>query len=444
MSSSKSDYIPAGIASNRKPTSDTVPATEFQRLKIVRELRELISVNNWERLVHLISRIFQVPYVAISLMDSQVQWILASVIKSRICKSANEAIDYTGISLANNSSGTISKARSTSLCAHTIQDEAESLVLSADTLKDRRFATYTEVQGGSLCRFYAAVPLVVRGAKVGTICIHDYKPHDDEPQMLQKIRAMLPEFGAIVSEQLQNRLKQTSTQDAELARVQMGIAYSLKLPLEGCHEAHRTAVDAARELDDQNATIKARQATSAVAVSSSQPGTKQVEEGSNITLNISNNLEHHQNNLIQPQQQQQQVCSGMFDVISIIRLRGACDRSLQTILDFQQNVRLLIEATESSLCIMHRLVETKNNSRYTANSGTTTTTNTTTTTGTGTAGRAGGGEVLRSSLAPLLQHLLALMEVLLACTRTAVGRFAHKGHVEWTWTEPTGEVKQSE
>jgi two-component sensor histidine kinase len=70
-------------------------------------------------------------------------------------------------------------ATDTSFCAHVMAlDESESALVVPDALLDARFANNPLVTGAPHLRFYAGVPLVISGQKVGTLCVFDLVPRE--------------------------------------------------------------------------------------------------------------------------------------------------------------------------------------------------------------------------------------------------------------------------
>ncbi|MCW5721128.1 MAG: PAS domain-containing protein [Devosia sp.] len=71
----------------------------------------------------------------------------------------------------------------TSFCAHTIASSEDHMIVP-DLLEDRRFASNPFVTGWPDVRFYAGAPVVVRGQRVGTVCVLDTQPRKEIPSDL--------------------------------------------------------------------------------------------------------------------------------------------------------------------------------------------------------------------------------------------------------------------
>jgi diguanylate cyclase (GGDEF)-like protein len=132
-----------------------VPVDEAQRL---RELERYGVVDqpsdpHFERLVELANSIFAMPYVAISLVEANRQWFLAS----------------RGLSVRQT-------PRPMAFCAHAIA--SKGVLVVPDALNDERFSTNPMVSAEPHVRFYAGVPLTSpTGHNLGTLCVLDQKPH---------------------------------------------------------------------------------------------------------------------------------------------------------------------------------------------------------------------------------------------------------------------------
>ena len=133
-----------------------IPRNESQRLKALRRLDILdtIAEERYERLTRITQKLFDVPIVVVSLVDSERQWF-----KSKIGLEAEEL------------------PRRISFCGHAILQKNAFVV--NDTHKDPRFADNPLVTDKPYLRFYAGQPLqTANGMMVGTLCILDYKPRD--------------------------------------------------------------------------------------------------------------------------------------------------------------------------------------------------------------------------------------------------------------------------
>lgn len=131
-----------------------IPANEQLRLTALHEY-QLIDTppeEDFDRLIALAARLFDVPIVLVSLVDRDRQFF-----KARI-----------GLDVCETS-------RDVSFCAHAIiQDD---ILLIPDAVKDPRFASNPLVLGPPFIRFYAGKPLVAPGGeRLGTVCLIDTKP----------------------------------------------------------------------------------------------------------------------------------------------------------------------------------------------------------------------------------------------------------------------------
>ncbi len=131
-----------------------LPLDEFSRLKTLQSLNILNtnSEERFERITRLTQKIFDVPIVAISLIDTNRQWFKS----------------YIGLNVCETS-------RDISFCGHAILN-SEVFEIS-DALKDERFNDNPLVTGYPKIRFYAGRPLkALDGNKLGTLCIIDNVP----------------------------------------------------------------------------------------------------------------------------------------------------------------------------------------------------------------------------------------------------------------------------
>ncbi len=121
----------------------------------------------YDRIVRLAQRMFDVPMVAVNLIDADRQWTKAEA----------------GLDGLENTSTT------DSMCRHTVQ-RPEALVVT-DTTADDRFRDNVFVRQDPHVRFYAGHPLEAPGGeRIGSLCLLDTKPRSlsaDERTLLQEM-----------------------------------------------------------------------------------------------------------------------------------------------------------------------------------------------------------------------------------------------------------------
>jgi signal transduction histidine kinase/CheY-like chemotaxis protein len=171
-----------------------LPADEAERLRLLQRLRVLDTPAepSFDAIARLASAITGRRIGAVTLVDSQRQWFKAVV----------------GLELRET-------PRSQSFCAHTIL--AADVFVVGDAAADPRFANSPLVAAAPSVRFYAGVPLLVEGHRIGAVCCMDPMSQtlsaDDE-------RA-LTELAQLASALLQARLKAAGSDEraSELASV---------------------------------------------------------------------------------------------------------------------------------------------------------------------------------------------------------------------------------
>ena len=139
---------------------------ELERLSALHELQLLDTPREerFDRVVRLAQRLFDVPMVAISLVDRDRQWHKAS----------------TGLGFREG-------PRTEAFCNRTIQQAGPFVV--PDAARDADFASNPLVQQAPAIRFYAGQPLAAPGGqRVGTLCLLDDKPRDISPVELDLLR----------------------------------------------------------------------------------------------------------------------------------------------------------------------------------------------------------------------------------------------------------------
>lgn len=139
---------------------------ELERLAALQDLGVLDTPHEerFDRVVRLAQRLFDVPMVAINLIDATRRWSKAA----------------TGMPQEG--------SRSEAFCSRTVQLGGRPLVVPDATL-DAEFADNPYVRTTPGVRFYAGQPLAAPGGHlVGTLCILDDKPRDISPVELSLLR----------------------------------------------------------------------------------------------------------------------------------------------------------------------------------------------------------------------------------------------------------------
>lgn len=131
-----------------------IPENDSERVKSLVDLDiiETPIIHSFECLTQLTKTLFDVPMVAITLIDSERQWL-----------KAKQGLDFCETS------------RDLSFCAYAINQD--DIFIVNDTLLDSRFFDHPSVVNDPKIRFYAGYPILSPlGYKVGTVCIMDHKP----------------------------------------------------------------------------------------------------------------------------------------------------------------------------------------------------------------------------------------------------------------------------
>lgn len=145
-----------------------IPVDEEERLQTLHDLNILDTPAEecFECITRITKSLFNVPIVAITLIDENRQWF-----------KSNQGLN----SCETN--------RETSFCAHAILQDDIFKVL--DPLKDPRFADNPFVTGPPYIRFYAGYPVKAKnGKKLGTLCIIDNKPRQFSEDELSRLKDM--------------------------------------------------------------------------------------------------------------------------------------------------------------------------------------------------------------------------------------------------------------
>lgn len=104
---------------------------------------------DFDRLSRLAATLFCAPVGLVTLIDAERQWF-------KSCYGTDVRETGTGISF----------------CAHTIASQATHMLVP-DMLADPRFADNPLVSGEHHIRFYVGAPIIVKGEKLGTLCVLD-------------------------------------------------------------------------------------------------------------------------------------------------------------------------------------------------------------------------------------------------------------------------------
>ncbi len=149
------------------------PEDESRRLAALGEygIDAALAEPGFERLVQLAASVFEVPIALVSLVEAERQ-IFAARIGLEVCETS----------------------RDVSFCAHAIR--GDGIMVVPDATRDDRFRDNPLVTGEPHIRFYAGAPLQApSGAKIGTLCIIDTKPHatfgDAERRNLNDLAALV-------------------------------------------------------------------------------------------------------------------------------------------------------------------------------------------------------------------------------------------------------------
>jgi len=162
---SKAQGLPADVS---RAVEDT------DRLAVLRGLDAMDTAadTDFDRITALAAAIIEAPVALVTLLDTDRQWF-----KSRIGLDAKET------------------ATDISFCAHAITAGDDAMVVTDATL-DPRFVRNPLVTGTEHIRFYAGVPMVVAGARIGTLCVLDREPRAfPTPDRLAQLR-MLADLAA--------------------------------------------------------------------------------------------------------------------------------------------------------------------------------------------------------------------------------------------------------
>lgn len=184
-----------------------IPVNEKERLEELFSYQILDTPveEEFENLVSIITKTFDVPFAAISFIDSHRQWVKSNA--SYQCCDIN---------------------RDESVCSYTIMQD--SVLVVEDLQKDNRFNRFPGIANSPFYRFYAGVPLVTRrGFNIGALCIVD-----DKTRILTKEdHRMMLSFARNIISQLELRLQNISLQQQNdtQQRISAALSHDVRGPL---------------------------------------------------------------------------------------------------------------------------------------------------------------------------------------------------------------------
>jgi diguanylate cyclase (GGDEF)-like protein/PAS domain S-box-containing protein len=162
-------------------------ASEPERLKALSEygLDEEQTLRSLDPVVHIASRMFNMPVAAVNMIGNDHVFFAASV----------------GV-------GEVDMSRDVSFCAHAITQP--DVMVVPDASQDDRFHDNPLVLGTANLRFYAGVPLFSPdGLALGALCIIDDQPHLD---FTEEDKKRLQDLAKMASDRLELRRIEVSTE----------------------------------------------------------------------------------------------------------------------------------------------------------------------------------------------------------------------------------------
>jgi len=185
-----------------------VPDNEEDRECVLRQTNLLDSDTSdpeFDRYTSLVKRIFNLPIVLVSLIDTDRQWF-----KSRVGLDAPQT------------------HRNYAFCSYTVLPMTSEVFVVPDSDNDIRFKNNPLVTGPPFVKFYAGAALIVDGVKVGSLCAIDNKPRFDftiEDQMT------LLDFGHMVSNVIKRRRDISINRKNQYSKYLINIIEELRLPM---------------------------------------------------------------------------------------------------------------------------------------------------------------------------------------------------------------------
>jgi signal transduction histidine kinase/CheY-like chemotaxis protein len=189
-----------------KPTEN-----EVQRLQALydSEILDTEREQIFDNLTALVGKIFDVPIVAISLVDKNRQWFKSS----------------QGLDVCETN-------RDISFCGHAVHGAVPFII--NDATADPRFHDNPLVTGGPNIAFYAGVPLKYGendDLHIGTLCIIDSKPRDLSAEQVETLKS----FATQVELLIEQRLERDSSVVANKAKSTFlaNMSHEIRTPISG-------------------------------------------------------------------------------------------------------------------------------------------------------------------------------------------------------------------
>lgn len=189
-----------------------IPADEAERIKALYSADILDTKNEpmFDNLTKLVADVFDVPIVAISLIDDSRQWF-KSIQGLDVCETSREV----------------------SFCGHVVHQKLPMVV--EDARHDKRFFDNPLVQGGPEIAFYAGVPVFYQyhGEKfpIGTLCVIDDKPRLFDETALKWLQGFAHEIELLL-EMRRTTEKAEAANDAKSTFL-ANMTHELRTPMSG-------------------------------------------------------------------------------------------------------------------------------------------------------------------------------------------------------------------
>jgi hypothetical protein len=158
-----------------------LPPNEAERINKLHELGILDSMKeeSFDDITRMLAKLFNVPIALVSIIDSTRQWFKSAV----------------GVDLDET-------PREFSFCAHLLLPLEPEVLVVPDTALDPRFCNNPLVTGEPFVRFYCGAPIIVKGVRLGSLCIIDSVPRAD---MDQSLVFLLANFADMVAGLIEKR-----------------------------------------------------------------------------------------------------------------------------------------------------------------------------------------------------------------------------------------------